>query len=60
MCPISAEARVAVKATRFPLRLCSAPAAFGELVTAPLFRLALETGIEAIIGGGLTIDRKIS
>lgn len=36
------------------LRLCSsAPAVpFGQLVTAPLFRLGLETGIEAAIGAG--------
>ena len=36
------------------LRLCSSapPVSSGQLVTAPLFRLGLETGIEAAIGAG--------
>jgi len=57
--PGSAEARVAVKAARFRPRLkrpglcSSAPAvSFGQLLTAPLFRLGLETGIEAAVGAG--------
>ena len=63
--PRSAEARGAVKAARLgSLRSCSsAPAVssrlrcatarqVGQLVTAPLFRLGLETGIEVAVGAG--------
>ena len=62
--PGSAEARVAVKAIRFraarvQLHACGVlPPSLryggqvGQLVTAPLFRLGLETGIEAAIGAG--------
>jgi hypothetical protein len=32
---------------------------FGQLVTAPLIRLDLQTGIEAAIGGGLIIGRAL-
>jgi len=51
----SAEARVAVKAARFRtafVQLRALRGACGPLVTAPLFRLCLETGIEAAIGAG--------
>jgi hypothetical protein len=53
--PGSAEARVAVKAARFRtafVQLAPVGVAFGQLVTAPLFRLGLETGIEAAVGAG--------
>src|SRR5437016_641142 len=53
--PGSAEARVAVKAARFRtafVQLRARWVSFGQLVTAPLFRLGLETGIEAAIGAG--------
>jgi len=53
--PGSAEARVAIKAARFRtafVQLRALRGAFGSLVTAPLFRLGLETGIEAAIGAG--------
>jgi hypothetical protein len=53
--PGSAEARVAVKAARFRtafVQLRALRGIFVPLVTAPLFRLCLETGIEAAIGAG--------
>jgi len=53
--PGSAEARVTVKAARLgSLRSCSSapPVSFGQLVTAPLLRPGLGTGIEAAIGAG--------
>jgi hypothetical protein len=52
--PGSAEARVAVKADRFRTAFVQLMPAvsFGQLVTAPLFRLGLETGIEAAVGAG--------
>jgi hypothetical protein len=51
--PGSAEARVAIKAARFRtafVQLRALRGTFGPLVTAPLLRLGLETGIEAPIG----------
>jgi hypothetical protein len=55
---------VAVKAARFRPRikcpgLCSSapPVSCGQLVTAPLFRLGLETGIEAAMEAGSQIER---
>jgi hypothetical protein len=53
--PGSAEARGSVKAARFRtlfVQLRALRGAFGPLVTAPLFRRGLETGIEAAIGAG--------
>jgi hypothetical protein len=53
--PGSAEAREAVKAARFRtlfVQLRALRGASGSLVTAPLLRLGLETGIEAAIEAG--------
>jgi len=53
--PGSAEARGAVKAARFRtafVQLRARRGTFGPLVTAPLFRLGIETGIEAAIEAG--------
>src|SRR5271168_4814986 len=52
--PGSAEARGAVKAARFRTVFVQlrASGVLRQLVTAPLFRLGLETGIEAAIGAG--------
>ena len=53
--PGSAVARGSVKAARFRtafVQLRALRGTFGPLVTAPLFRPGLGTGIEAAIGAG--------
>ena len=53
--PGSADARVAIKPARFRaafVQLGALRGACGPFVTTPLFRVGLETGIEAAKGAG--------